>query len=116
MEELIKRYKKWFSKDPSQLVYSQINKLAREGYTYLDISNAIWYTFFKLSLPNNLDTYGIHYVSSNIEESILFFKALERKREKVAELAAERKENPVIKIQPQKQRIVRKEYDWDNVE
>lgn len=116
MEELKRRYQKWFNKPPSPLVYSQINKLTKEGYTYLDISNAIWYTFFKLKTPNDLDTYGIHYVSNFIEESTLFFQSLARKKERVSQIAAERKENTVVMVKPQKQKRIRKEYDWDNVE
>lgn len=115
-EILETRYKKWFNATPSSLVQSQINKLVREGYTYLDISNAIWYTFLKLRIPNDLETYGIHYVTRYIEESVLYFKSLERKARETEAILKNRTENPVIKVKRQKQKLIKKEYDWDNVE
>lgn len=115
-ELLDQRYKLWFNKTPSPLVNSQINKLLQQGYTYLDISNAIWYTFLKLQIPNDLDTYGIHYVTRYIEESVLYFNSLKEKARQVQKIAANRSEKVAISTKRQKQRLKRKEYDWDNVE
>lgn len=95
---------------------SQINKLLQQGYTYLDISNAIWYTFLKLQIPNDLDTYGIYYVTRYIEESVLYFNSLKEKARQIQKIAANRSEKVAISTKRQKQRLKRKEYDWDDVE
>lgn len=115
-EILVNRYKKWFNQEPSPLVYSQINKLLQQGYTYLDISNAIWYTFLKLKIPNNFEMYGIHYVTQKIEESVLYFNDLERRRILTSQQSKERKGHTIIDILRPKRKIRRKEYNWDDIE
>lgn len=115
-EIFYKNFRSLFQIEPTPLVEAQINQLLTVGYSYTDINNALWYVFKKLELKSDIETYGLYYLKQHIEESVLFFEALEAKRQENMQRVKDAEPNPQVKVKRQERKVLEKEYDWNDFE